>query len=155
MYPMDGLLNRLFVCLFVLGVFVPLGNFSLICRLHHYRWRAAFLFVCLFVWSLSSHCKGLQILIYICSEPMAIKQWGFFSVSHLLWHGASVNNSNMGGPVTPNPIDCVSLAYMYLQSLKGTSGKMVYFVALVSVIQTYHRPWTPRRTSGWFVEKKI
>ena len=29
---------------------------------------------------------------YLCSTLMAIEQWGFFSVPHLLWHGASVYN---------------------------------------------------------------
>ena len=47
--------------------FVPLENFLLIWRRHHCRWRAA--------------CFNL------CSAPMAIEQWGFFSVPHLLEHG--------------------------------------------------------------------
>ena len=29
-----------------------------------------------------------------------IEQWGFFSVPHLLWHGASVYNGHLWGPVT-------------------------------------------------------
>ena len=34
---------------------------------------------------------------------MAIEQWGFFSVPHLLWHGASVYNGQLRGPVTLAP----------------------------------------------------
>ena len=36
----------------------------------------------------------------LCSALMAIEQLGFFSVPHLLWHGASVFNSHVHGPVT-------------------------------------------------------
>ena len=31
---------------------------------------------------------------------IAIEQWGFFSVPYLLWHGASVYNGRLRGPVT-------------------------------------------------------
>ena len=68
----------LFVCLFR-GI-VPLENFSLIWRCHHYWWRAA--------------------NFDLCSTRTAIEQWGFFSVSHLLWHGTSVYNVHLRGPVT-------------------------------------------------------
>ena len=64
--------------------------------------------VCLFVWSLSSHSRifhaygdvtitdeGLQILTYA-------RQWGFFNVPHLLWHGPSLYN--LRGPVTLTPV---------------------------------------------------
>ena len=72
-------------CLFVcLGLYVPLENFSLIWRRHHCRWRAA--------------------NFDLCSTLMAIEQWGFFSVSHLLWHGASVYNDYLQGPVTLTPV---------------------------------------------------
>ena len=56
----------LFVCL---GVFVSLENFPLIRRRYLYRWRAA--------------------NFDLCSALMAIEQWEFFSVPHLLWHGSS------------------------------------------------------------------
>ena len=62
-----------FVCFF--GLIVPLENFSLIWRRHHYRWRAS--------------------NFDLCSALMA-----FFSVPHLLWHGASVYNGHFRGPVT-------------------------------------------------------
>ena len=51
---------------FCLGFIVPLENFSLIWRRHYYRWRAA--------------------KLDLCSALMAIEQWEFFSVPHLLWH---------------------------------------------------------------------
>ena len=70
----------MFVCL---EFFVPLENLSLIWRRHHCRWETAF--------------------FYPCSTLMATKQWGFFSVPHLLWHGASVNNGHLRGPVTLAP----------------------------------------------------
>ena len=71
---MHNLMFNLFVCLFIclfvcLSVFIPLENFSLICRRHHYQWRAANFDLCL--------------------AFMTIEQWGFFSVPHVLWHGAS------------------------------------------------------------------
>ena len=72
----------LFVCLF--GAYVSLENFSLIWRQRHYRWRAV-------------NC-------YLHSTLMAIEQWGFFSVPHLLWHGASVYNGHLRGPLTLKPI---------------------------------------------------
>ena len=69
-------LQLIFVCLF----FIPLESFSLIWRRHHYRWRVA--------------------KFDLCSELMAIEQWGFFSVPLLLWHGTSVYNGHLRGPVT-------------------------------------------------------
>ena len=67
--------------LFVWGYFiVPLENFSFIWRRHHYRWKAA--------------------NFDLCSALMAIVQWGFFSLPHLLCHGASVYNGHLRGPVT-------------------------------------------------------
>ena len=55
------------VCLFVcLRFYFPLENFSVIWRCHHYRWR------------------NTNFDLYLAL--MAIKQWGFFKVPHLLWH---------------------------------------------------------------------
>ena len=78
-------------------------------------WNMVFLFclfVCLFVWSFSYNSRifysfgdvtiageGLQILTYSLAI-MAIEQWGFFSMPHLLWHGTSVYNGHLRGPVT-------------------------------------------------------
>ena len=58
------------------GIFVQLENFSLIWR--RYRWRAAAFDLC--------------------------SLWGFFSVPHLLWHGASVYDGHLRGPVTLTPV---------------------------------------------------
>ena len=71
----------MFVCL---EIFVPLENFSLIWRRHHDRWRAA--------------------NFGLCPALVAIEQWGFFSVPHLLWHWISVYNGHLQEPVTLTPI---------------------------------------------------
>ena len=65
-----------FVCL---GFFILFENFSLIWRRRHYRRRAAF---------------------YVYSALMAIEQWGFFNMTHLLWHGTSVYDGHLRGPDT-------------------------------------------------------
>ena len=85
----------LFVCK---GIYVPLENFSIIWRRHHYRWRAA--------------------NFDLCSALMAIEQWGFFSLPHLMWHGPSVYNGHIQGPVTLTPIAerlAVELSLLFLQ----------------------------------------
>ena len=76
-YEISG---RLFVRLCFL---VPLENFSFIWRRHLYQWRATHFDLCL--------------------APIAIEQWEFLCVTHLLWQGASVYNA-CGGPVTLTPI---------------------------------------------------
>ena len=73
------------------------------------------LFVCLFVWSFSSHSKifhsfgdvaivgeALQILTP-AGHLLSFEQWRFFSVSYLWWHGPSVCNGHLRGPVTLTP----------------------------------------------------
>ena len=73
------------ICLSVcLKFIVPLENFSLIWRRHHCRWRAA--------------------NFDLCSALMAIEQWGFFNVLHLLRQGPTVYNSHLRGPVTLTPV---------------------------------------------------
>ena len=58
------------LCLFLFGYpKQKLENFSFIWRRHHYRWRAS------------------NFDLYMAL--MAIEQWGFFSVPHILWHGTS------------------------------------------------------------------
>ena len=47
--------------------------------------------------------EGLQIWPMLGTH-MAIELWGFLSVPHLLWHGASIYNGHIGGPVTLTPI---------------------------------------------------
>ena len=53
-------------------------------RDHHYRRRAS------------------NFVIY--SALMSIEQWEFLSVPHLLWHGSSVYNCHIWGPMTLTPI---------------------------------------------------
>ena len=67
----------LFVCL---EFFVPLENFSLIWIHHNCRWRV--------------------VNFDLYPALMAIEQLGFFSVPHLLWHGASVYDGYLRRPVT-------------------------------------------------------
>ena len=75
------LLVCLFLCLFVcLRFYVPLKDFSLIWRRHHYRWRV----------------RNSDL----CSALMAINQWVFFNVPHLLWHRPTLDNGYPRGPVT-------------------------------------------------------
>ena len=74
-----------FCFLFIyLGFFVPVDNFSLIWRRHHYRWRSA------------------NVDVY--SVFMAIEQWGFFSVPHLMWHGPTLYSCHFRGPVALTPV---------------------------------------------------
>ena len=61
-------------------IFHPIPEFSFIWRRHHYRIRA------------------LNFDLY--SARMAIEQLEFFSAPHLLWHGTSVCNGHLRGPVT-------------------------------------------------------
>ena len=71
----------LFVCL---EFIVPLEIFSLIWRRHHCRWRA--------------------VNFDLRSALMAIEQWGFSNVPHLLRHGPTVYNGHRRGPVTLTPV---------------------------------------------------
>ena len=58
-------------------------------------WPAHVLFLCLFVWNFSSHSRTF----YSNGDVT-----GFFSVPHLLWHGASIYNGHLRGPETLAPI---------------------------------------------------
>ena len=78
-----GIYLFLFVLFVSLEFFVPLQIFKLIWRRIHCRWKAA------------------NIALY--SVLLAIKQWGFFSVPHLLWHEASIHNDHHWGPITLTP----------------------------------------------------
>ena len=69
-------------CLF--GVFVPPENSPFIWRRHHYRWRAA--------------------QFDLCAALMTIEQLEFCGLPHLLWHGATVHNGHLRGPLTITPI---------------------------------------------------
>ena len=80
------MLEFLFVCLFVclFAVFLPLENFSLTWRRHHYRWRRA-------NFDLRSAIKSIE-------------KWGFFSVPPLQLLGASIYNGHLWGHMIPTPI---------------------------------------------------
>ena len=71
--------------------------------------------IILFVCGFSSHsrifhsygevnitCEGLLYLTHVWH--MSIKQWWFFNVSHLRWHGTSVYTGHLRGSVTLTPI---------------------------------------------------
>ena len=87
---------------------VPLENFSLIWRRHHYRWRAA--------------------NFDLCSELMAIEQWGFFSVPHLLWHGSSIIMVIFEGPWHSHLLPSVwqwSCHYLFLRLGSVAAGNRI------------------------------
>ena len=71
--------------LFVVVVvfFVPIKNFSLRRRHHHYQWRAT------------------NIDLY--SALIAIEKWGFFNMIHL-WQGATLHNGHLREYVTLVPV---------------------------------------------------
>ena len=71
------------VCLVCLEFSVPLENFLLRLRCHHYRCRAS--------------------NFDLCSTLMAIEQWGFFSVPHQLWYETYAYNGHFRGPLTLAP----------------------------------------------------
>ena len=52
---------------------------------------------------------------------MTIELLGFFSVPHLLWHGASVYNGYLRGPVTLTPIADRLAVELSLPVLRGLS----------------------------------
>ena len=58
------------------------------------------LFVCsvFFTHRGRDHCWATNF--DLCSVLMAIEQWGFFSASHLLWDGTSINSGYFWRPVT-------------------------------------------------------
>ena len=94
--------------------------FSLIWRRHHCLWRAANVDLCL----------GL----------MAIKQGGFFSMPHLLWHWASVYNVQPEDPWHPHLLPSVwqwSCHYLFLRLRSVTVG-----------IQTPNLPLAPLSPTG-------
>ena len=50
------------------------------------------------------HCRWRAANFDLCSAIIAIEQREFFSVQHLLLHGASVYNGHLWGPVILTPI---------------------------------------------------
>ena len=69
---------------FCVGFKVPLENYSLIWRRRH-------------------NCRKV-VSLDLCSALMVIEHWGFFSVPHLMRHGASVYNGHLREPVLLTPI---------------------------------------------------
>ena len=67
-----------------LGFIVPLENFALIWRPHHYRWWVS--------------------TFNLISALVVIEQWGFFNLQHLLWHGPTLYNGHHWGSVTLTPV---------------------------------------------------
>ena len=107
------------VCFF--GDFVLFENFSLIWRRYHYRLRASNMYLCSSI------------------KCMAFEQWGFFDVSHLFWHWASVYSGNLWGPVTLAPISkCLavelSLSFLLLIGLAGIRTPDLSFAGRTLVI---------------------
>ena len=48
---------------------------------------------------------GEELKILTCTlQAWPLSIWGFFNVLHLLWHWASVYNSDLRGPVTHTPV---------------------------------------------------
>ena len=45
----------------------------------------------------------------LCLALMSIELWGFFSVPRLLWHGTSVFNGHLRGPVTLTPAERLAM----------------------------------------------
>ena len=78
---------------------------------------------------------------------MAIEQWGFFSMLHLLWHGAFVYNGHLRGPLTlasiaerleveeNTPTNCAHNVYECLENntarTQETSSKIVIIFFLI------------------------
>ena len=68
------------------------------------RWEWTFRYTTMALrwnWNL---CRWRASNFDLCSALMAIVQWGFFSVPHLLWHGASVYNGHLRWPMILTPI---------------------------------------------------
>ena len=62
------------------------------------------LFVCITLIWIPHHCWWRAANYDHCSAHLAIEQWGFFSLPHLLWHGASVYNGRLQRSMTLTPI---------------------------------------------------
>ena len=100
-----------------LGVRIPL---SLIWRRHHDRWSAA--------------------NFDLCSALIAIERWGVFSIPHLLWHGASVYNGHLRGPVTLTPLPSCwqwSCHYLFLRLRSVTASLDIQILMITSNFHLY------------------
>ena len=80
--------------------------------------------------------EGLQIF-YLCSALMAIEQWGFFNVPHLLWHWHTLYNGHLRGPVTLTPV---------AERLAGELSLPVFMTVFVNSL-FYFMKWSDRKLS--------
>ena len=76
------------------------------------------LFVCLFVWLFGDFCPTREFFIHLETSPLpvkvfrfwpllsthVIKQWGFFTMPLLLWHGPTIYCGHLRGLVTLTPV---------------------------------------------------
>ena len=81
-----------------------------------------------------------------------IEQWGFFSVPHLLWHGASVYNGHLQVHMTLAPIAVLLIVKRSFNRLSVAEQGVVFNVLylLWHSVSVYGLIW--RRMSGfeWF-----
>ena len=112
----------LFVCL----IRVFRTTRELFTYFHHYLWRAT------------------DFDLY--SALMAIEKWRSFNVPHLLWHGPTLYNSHLWGPVTLTPLPSVwqwSCHYLFQRFRYVPTGNRT----VVSHIQGERSTTTPPRRS--------
>ena len=91
---------------------------------------------CLF--TLFSFCLDL------CSDFMVIKQWGFFSVPHLFWHGTFVYNVRLRGPVTLTPISERLAAELSLPVFTTSSVRLGFEHPTFRMRGEHYEPWPLR-----------
>ena len=91
-----------------------------------------FVLFCLFV---SSFCPTREFFTHLETSPLPVKGCKFlpyarylwplsmrvlFSMPHLLWHGASVYNGHLRGPVTLTPIaERLAVEFLWLKSVEA------------------------------------
>ena len=83
LFFMSGIVN--YICLFVCfcGLYRPTSEFVI---------------------HLETSCRRKAANLDLSSALNAIEQWGFFTMPHLLWHGPTVYNGHLRGPVTLTPV---------------------------------------------------
>ena len=60
--------------------------------------------ICLFYVPLNITITGERLQVLTYARYLAIEQWGFYCVPHPPWHGSSVYNGHLRGPVTLAPV---------------------------------------------------
>ena len=102
---------------------------------------------CLFIWSLSSHSRffhsyedvtiigeGLHFFLPMFGTHGSEKQWGFFNVPHLLWHGPTLCNGHLRGPVTLTPV--AKRLAVELPLIEGIS-KLIIISQIITALFSY------------------